>query len=69
MNRNESPQHGRGEPRRSERGRHQARDVQGDAEEDPGDATVPADGSARQLRSRAQRVLLRPASRRLCAGP
>jgi len=58
---------GRREPRGAERRRHPSRDVQGDAEEDPGHAAVAAHRGARQLRPDTQRVLLRQTSGRLRA--
>ena len=48
---------------------HPPRNVQGNAEEDPGNEALEVDGSSGQLRSHSQRVLLRPASRRLCTSP
>lgn len=52
----------------AERGWCQARDLQSDPEEDPGDAIVAANGSLGELRPDPQRVLLRQASGRVRAG-
>ena len=49
---------GRGEQVHPQLWRRPPRDVQGHPEEDPGDAAVPADRGAGQLRPRPQRVLL-----------
>ena len=57
----------RGQSRNTERRRHTSRDVQGDTEEDTGNAPQSADGSAGQLRPRVKRILFRPAPSGLCA--
>ena len=41
--------HGRREPDNAERRRYPVRDLQADAEKDPGDPVVPSDGGAGQL--------------------
>lgn len=54
----EFDKHGRGEPRRVERRWHKTRNLQSDAEKDPGYALVTLNRGISQLRSYTQRILL-----------